>query len=344
MEERFEVADHGVIWSFPARGRVMLELSSGEEGGFFRMERSRCGKFGESSALPRKFRLHRSEDGALAELETMSVIPFGCEYQVERACRVCSGVAELVSDFSAVNSGKVDGVELGALVFSGESALVEFLVFGEDEFRRCAPPYSGVLYAGAEPLLMLRVVSASGRRVEYALGADVWRHRGAMRIDGASSYCELGVADGALRLTRRVLAYDADTEPVRRSWRYTELLGWDDGGAEFPPAGEGDFELPGCAMGPAVSRELRRIVRRADRSLVWRGAEPGICADAAHTGRSGREDLEHFDLAEYLADWRWANRELAKRGYGFSIVPAAGNKFAGSVIVNKLAGVPGKLQ
>ena len=70
MEERLEVADHGVIWNFPARGRVMLELASGEEAGFFRMERSRCGKFGESSALPRKFRLHRSEDAAEVELES----------------------------------------------------------------------------------------------------------------------------------------------------------------------------------------------------------------------------------------------------------------------------------
>lgn len=343
MEDRFEVADHGVVWRFSARGKNVLELSADAAGGFFRMERSRCGKFGELSALPRKFRLHRSVDGMAAELESESVIPFGCEYLVARTCRVSSGVAELVSDFSAVNCGRVDGVELEPVVFAGEWKSVEMLVFGEEKFRRISAPSTGCLYSGAEPPLMLRVVFASGRRCEFALGCDVWRHRGAMRINGAHSEYELVADSDGIRLSRRVLIYAPETEPERRSWRYSALIGWDNGDAALrPPDGEA-FELPGCAMSASVRRELRRIARRAAGSLVWRNVEPGVCFDPAHAGRAGRAELEHFDLAEYLEAWRWANRELTRRGRGFRIVPSEDGLFAGSVIMRRLSEATGEL-
>ena len=169
MEERFEVADNGAVWKFPSRGKNVLELSSAEEGCFFRMERSKCGKFGELSALPRKFRLHRSADNASAELETESVIPFGCEYLVARECRISSGAAELISDFSAVNFGKVDGIELEPVVFSGDWQTLELLVYGEKKFRSFAAPRSGVLYSGPEPPLLLRAAfSAAALRIAVA--------------------------------------------------------------------------------------------------------------------------------------------------------------------------------
>lgn len=343
MEERFEVADRDVIWRFPARGKTALELASAGDSGFFRMERAKCGKFGELSALPEKFRLHRSGDGASAELETESTIPFGCEYRVARECRISSGVAELVSDFSAVNFGRVDGIELEPVVFSGAWSRAELLVFGEEKPRGFSAPESGVLYSGPEPPLLLRVTFASGRRGELALGSDVWRHRGASRIPGAHAEYELRADAESLRLTRRVLVYDPETEAERRAWRFTVLIGWDDGRGAFPGECGESFELAGCAMSAHARRELRRIVRRAAGTLVWRNAAPEVCFCAAHTGRSGKNGLEHFDLAEYLAAWRWANRELVRRGGGFSIVPAENSEFSDSVIMGRLADFPGEL-
>ena len=343
MEERFEVADNGAVWKFPSRGKNMLELSSANTGCFFRMERSKCGKFGELSALPRKFRLHRSADDASAELETESVIPFGCEYLVARECRISSGAAELISDFSAVNFGRVDGIELEPVVFSGDWRSLELLVYGEKKIRSFAAPRSGVLYMGAEPPLLVRAVFASGLRCEFALGADLWRHRGASRIAGAHSEYQLCADSDGVKLLRRVLFYEPEVEPERRSWRYTVLVGWDDGKVGPEPSGEG-FELPGCAMSPASRRQLRHIVRRAEGNIVWRNAAPGVCFDSAHTGRAGASELEHFDLAEYLTAWRWANRELAKRGFGLSVAAAEKNIFADSVTMRRLAGAFGALK
>ena len=73
MEESFEVADNGAVWKFTSRGKNVLELSADGAGCLLRLERSKCGKFGELSALPRKFRLHRSADDLAAVLETESV-------------------------------------------------------------------------------------------------------------------------------------------------------------------------------------------------------------------------------------------------------------------------------
>ena len=127
----------------------MLELSGGADGALC-MERAKCGKFGELSALPDKFRLHRSEDGCSADVESSGVIPFGCEYRVSREFSLTPGCAVLTSDISAVNFGKVDGIELEPVVFCGGWNSVEFLIFGEERFRRVEHGVDGVIYSGDE--------------------------------------------------------------------------------------------------------------------------------------------------------------------------------------------------
>ena len=342
MEQRIDIADHGVVWGFPARGKRVLELCGGA-GEFFRLERVKCGKFGELSALPEKFRLHRTGDGCEAEVETDGVIPFGCEYRVARNCRITSGTAILTTDVSAVNFGRVDGVELEPAVFSGAWRSIEFMLFGEPAFRRVEAPQNGVVYAGAEVPLMIRVEFCSGMRAELALGADVWRHRGARRIAGAFSEYELHAAAGEIRFSRRVLAYAPEVEVERRPWRYTTLLGWDDGNSGVPPGGT-SFGLAGCALSSAVRRELRRLVRHSSGTLIWRDAAPGICAASAHVARAGRGELEHFDLEELLADWRWANRQLRGSGAAMVVIPRADGAFADSVIMNRISGAMPELE
>lgn len=339
VEDRFDIADDGAVWGFPRRGKNFLELSRDGGAAFFRLGRVKCGKFGGSSALPEKFRLHRSGDGVEFELEYSGVIPFGCEYRVMRDCRVSGGCISLTTDISAVTGGKVDGIELEPLTFCGDMNKVEFLIFGEEKFRESKLSASGTLYAGGEVPLMLRVTYADGGRCEAALGGDVWRHRAAAAIPGAVSEYELTASGGELKLTRRVLKYDAETEPERRPWRFNTLIGWNDGRPTPAPCGEA-FELPGCAMSAASRRNLRSLVRRSERSLNWRDVAPSVCGESAHVSRSGRGNLAHFDLDELLAAWRWANRQLGKNSSHLILTPKPGGLFADSVILGNLGRPP----
>ena len=68
--------------AFPA-GKECIEVRVGEKP-VLTLGRSGCGNFGELSALPEVFRLHRSEDGFSAELESSGTIPFGTEFEVKR--------------------------------------------------------------------------------------------------------------------------------------------------------------------------------------------------------------------------------------------------------------------
>ena len=342
VEDRFDIADNGVLWSFPLRGKSVLELSRAGGSAFFALGRVKCGKFGELSVLPEKFRLHRSDDGAEAEVESSGVIPFGCEYRVVRDCRVSCGCASLTTDIAAVTGGRVDGMDLEPPTFTGELTRAEYLIFGEKEFRRVELPASGVLYSGSEAPLMIRAAYADGKRCEMALGADVWRHRAARSIAGAEAEYVIAASERELKLTRRVLKYAPEVEPERRPWRFTILIGWDDGAKNGVADGEA-FELPGCAMSATSRRDLRVLVRRSEKPLVWREAAPSVCGDAAHVSRAGRGEVAHFDLEELLAAWRWGNRQLAKKGAHLTLAPAADGVFADSVILNNLGRPAGKL-
>ena len=334
MEDLYTISDRGAAWTFRARGGQVLELSGGADGAL-RLGRVKCGKFGELSALPDKFRLHRSEDGCLSELESSGVIPFGCEYRVERGISVTPGCAVVTEDISAVNFGRVDGIELEPISFSGDWEYVEFLIFGEETFRRVERGTDGVAYSGDELPLMVRVAFASGRRIEFAAGSDVWRHRADRRIGGASALFEIAVSASEVKITRLVLAYGAEVEPERRPWRFTSLIGWSDCADASPAEGEA-LSFAACALDPKVRRELRNAVRRASSPLVWCGVSPRICREAAHAARSGRGDFEHFDLEELIADWRWANRTLRKKALSLRMTPDPGSVFADSVILNAL--------
>ena len=342
MEERYEIDDLGAVWSFRARGKHVLELSGGADGALL-VERAKCGKFGELSALPDKFRLHRSEDGCCAEVESSGVIPFGCEYRVSRGFSLTPGCAVMTTDISAVNFGKVDGIELEPVTFCGEWECVEFLIFGEERFRRVERGADGAVYSGDELPLMIRVTFASGRRLEFSAGADIWRHRAAKRIAGASAGFVIAVSADEVRFTRRVLAYAPEVEPERRPWRFTSLIGRSDGMEVAPTDGE-ELSFPACAMDAKVRRELRSAVRRASAPLVWRDVSPRICREAAHASRNGRGELEHFDLEELVADWRWANRLLRKKGLSLRMSPDARSIFADSVLVGILGGALEELE
>ena len=335
MEELYEIADRGAAWTFRARGKQVLELSGGADGALC-LERAKCGKFGELSVLPDKFRLHRSEDGCSADVESSGVIPFGCEYRVSREFSLTPGCAVLTSDISAVNYGRVDGIELEPVAFRGAWKFVEFLIFGEERFRRVERGTDGIIYSGGELPLLIRVAFASGRRIEFAAGADVWRHRAAQRLAAASAGFEIAVTPAEVRFTRMVLRYASDAEPERRPWRFTSLIGWSDDAGTSPAEGE-SLSFSACALDAKVRRELRNAVRRAAAPLVWRDVAPRICREAAHVARNGRGDFEHFDLEELVADWRWANRLLRKDGRSLRLVPDPRGIFADSVILSVLS-------
>ena len=73
------------------------------------------------------------------------------------------------------------------------------------------------------------------------------------------------------------------------------------------------------------------------------GAAPELCLDAAHLGRAGKGELEHFDLEDYFAFYLWGNHQLAGRGDSFTMLPAPECRFAGSAAVKNLGRAPRKL-
>ena len=97
-----------------------------------------CATFSELSALPKSFRRHASSDGLSASVESRSVIPFGCEYEVRREIELWDGCGTLTVDVAAVNHGAVGDLSLGEVSFPGPWTQLEFLLWGETEFRSVA--------------------------------------------------------------------------------------------------------------------------------------------------------------------------------------------------------------
>ena len=112
-----------------------------------------------------------------------------------------------------------------------------------------------------------------------------------------------------------------------------------DSGCRVPVKGGGVAGLP-CLASPAGRKFIRNLVRRASGSLVLTGAAPELCLDAAHLGRAGKGELEHFDLEDYFAFYLWGNHQLAGRGDSFTMLPAPECRFAGSAAVRNLGRAP----
>ena len=146
-----------------------------------------CAAFSELSALPKSFRRHASSDGLSASVESRSVIPFGCEYEVRREIELWDGCGTLTVDVAAVNHGAVGDLSLGEVSFPGPWTQLEFLLWGETEFRSVAlTGEEQEFHHSPEIPVMIRLSDGAGCVVEFAVGSDLWRHRAGFRTPGAA--------------------------------------------------------------------------------------------------------------------------------------------------------------
>lgn len=331
-----------------------------------RTGRAGCAAFSELSALPKSFRRHASSDGLSASVEARSVIPFGCEYEVRREIELWDGCGTLTVDIAAVNHGAVGDLSLGEVSFPGPWTKLEFLLWGEKKFRavELLAGEEREFHHSPEIPVMIRLSDGAGCVVEFAAGSDLWRHRAGFRTPGATGEFTLTGSAEEVRFSRQILRYEPEVEPEKRPWRFSSLIAWrtgndpepepegervdlaaaelPDSGRRVPAEGEGAAALP-CLASPAGRKFIRNLVRRASGSLVLTGAAPELCLDAAHLGRAGKGELEHFDLEDYFAFHLWGNHQLAGRGDSFTMLPAPECRFAGSAAVKNLGRAPRKL-
>lgn len=348
----------GTVFS---EGDAVFELTAGCRP-LLRFGRARCGGFSEEGALLKKFRLHASLDSLSASIDTASVIPFGCEYLVSRELEMVAGLALWTISIRAVTGGIVNAVELEPVTFPGPWRTIEFLIYGEKDFRQFSLGKTGTdFYRGRELVLSVRLTAEDDTKVEFHAGGDLWRHRTAMhRPEVLGEYALFGNADQVV-LTRNVFAFQADTIIEKRPWKFRNSFAWslvrnapdapenetvlDFAAAPLPESGRrircgGKPDPHPCLTSPTARRIFRDFVRHSASNLRIEGLIPGCCCAAAHLERPGKKELEHLDLDDCIHFYLWGNRQLAQRGHHLRIAPAMEGAFVKSVCTANLGEPP----
>ena len=304
------------------RGKQVLSLSVA---GKVRLKLGQmiCGKFAPSATMGVKMRCHRSEDALEAALETESVIPFGCEYLIGNKIVVADGVLDVTGSIRPLNSGAVGDLDIGDIEFPGSVTHVEMTLV-DGKTKSFSGGKFGELYCAEEPPLSLKLTFDDGVVCEYCTGFDWWRHCAAKNIaEAKAEFSILWNSDG-VSFSRRVFIYDPEAETIeKRPWKFNTLFAWMAPGAEREKLPESALEkIDGCPLSGAFRRELRRRVRKSENDFILSADIGLVCDDAAHLDRKNQVSIRHYDPAEYLADYLWANHLLDRRGNFFAIAPA----------------------
>ncbi len=318
MGEAAQIFGNGWELRLAGRGKYALELSVGGVARA-RFGRVGCGKFSELGSLDRKLRVHRTRDNLSVSAEMVNRVPFGCEYEIERQLTVADGLLDLTTAVAAVNFGRVGDLALEELSFPGAVA-AELVLAGDPAPRRWENP-AGELYCGAAAPLGVTVTFADGFRCQYLVGFDLWRHLAAERIAGANAEFRLTGENNELRLQRQVLRYDEGVEPEKRPWKFNALLVWMSDEFIAESVADEEFTLNGCPLSGIYRREFRRKLRVSPGNLRLISEVGKVCSEAAHLDRAGQGQLPHFDAAEYLRNYLWANNLLYAKGGEFTICP-----------------------
>lgn len=337
IADMLKITTSGINFAAYASGDNSIEVSShGKE--FFHLGHIRTAGFDGALTLPEKLRCHRTNDNLCAEFDSVSVIPFGCEYRVKRHWTLFSNIALLNCDITADNGGTIRDLELEPVEIMLAPEKIEFLIRGESALRTVENA-SGIIYSGPAPVLMLRVSGRHGNKVEYVCGDDIWRHCAAEKIAGVSSDYQIAVENGKTVLTRKVLIASEEAVMEKRPWKFKSIFSWSTPETSAVQCGENaeKFSVPGCFASSAAHRELRKVVRAtgSGRTLVMQGKFPVICHDPAHLERPAKNPVEHSDLGAAALDYLWANRELAKRGSRL-IMESNSTLYGDSVVLSNL--------
>lgn len=343
IADKLSVCSGGNRFTAFSSGGVAVE-AAGANGEFFRVGRIGVAGFNGTLALPEKLRCHRTNDNLCAEFDSVSVIPFGCEYHIKRHWTLFNNIALLNCDIAADNGGVVRDLELEPVEFLLPAAKVEFLVYGEDA-PRCVENPRGEIYSGSALILMVRVISPRGDQAEYVCGDDAWRHRSAEKIAGASSLFRICAENGSVVLTRNVLITPEEVVMEKRPWKFKSIFSWRSGDTRSdsdPGKAVKDFTINECFASAGAHREMRKVVRSTGENTMLRlsGAFPRLCSDPAHLERPAKSPVEHSDLGAAAADYLWANRELAKRNSALT-VNSASALYGEAVVLANLKSQPG---
>ncbi|MBE6363075.1 MAG: hypothetical protein E7054_05415 [Lentisphaerae bacterium] len=337
IADMLKITTSGINFAAYASGDNSIEVSTAEQD-FLNLGQIRTAGFDGALSLPEKLRCHRTNDNLCAEFDSVSVIPFGCEYRVKRHWTLFSNIALLNCDITADNGGTIRDLELEPVEIMLAPEKIEFLIRGESALRTVENA-SGIIYSGPAPVLMLRVSGRHGNKVEYVCGDDIWRHCAAEKIAGVSSDYQIAVENGKTVLTRKVLIASEEAVMEKRPWKFKSIFSWSTPETSAVQCGENaeKFSVPGCFASAAAHREIRKVVRAAgnDRTLVMQGEFPVICHDPAHLERPAKNPVEHSDLGAAALDYLWANRELAKRGSRL-IMESNSTLYGDSVVLSNL--------
>ena len=320
-----------------AAGDNSIEVSSSGQN-FFNLGNIRTAGFDGALSLPEKLRCHRTNDNLCAEFDSVSVIPFGCEYLVKRHWTLFSNIALLNCDIAADNGGTIRDLELEPVEFMLDAEKIEFRLAGEKSIRSVEKP-SGEIYNGNALVLMLRVTDKCGIQAEYICGDDLWRHQAAGKLEGVSANYQISVDNGKTILTRKVLIASEEAVMEKRPWKFKSIFSWSTSAAPEIQTSENaeNFSVPGCFASSAAHREIRKVVRAAsgNKTLVLQGEFPIICHDPAHLERPAKNPVEHSDLGAAALDYLWANRELAKKNSSL-IMKSNSTLYGNSVVLSNL--------
>lgn len=309
------------------RGKRVLTLSIAGKARL-RLNQMICGKFAPAATMGEKMRYHRSEDDLEAELELTSVIPFGCEYLISNRIVVADGLLDITGSIRALNSGVIGDLDIGAIEFLDRIESVQITPTGSEKRQIFSGDFSGELYRGDAPPLNIQVVFADGVRCEYCTGFDVWRHCAAAKIPGAEAEFAISGNRTSLTFDRKVFIYGEEAEITeKRPWKFNTLFSWIT--PDLPEAADPDVvpqTIDGCPLSGVFRREFRRRLRKSEGDFLLSADVGKICDDASHLERKNQQSVRHYDPAEYLADYLWANHLLDRRGNSFAIVPDNGEK------------------
>lgn len=336
--DRLKIYDGNFQIEFPLRGKhSIVLLHNGKK--VFSCGRVLCGKFSEVGALEKKFRMHPNQDELSAEIESTNVIPFGCEYEISRDINTASHFLRITEDIRAVNFGRVGNVTLEEVRFPADVQSLEYLVYGEDSFRKVSyDALSGTVYDGSEPVVMASVTLSDGTKVDFGCGSDIWRLRSAAALDGVDSKFSIICEEDEIVLRRLPLIYGEDTEIEQRPWRFKSIVSWRGADEEIEKiSGEAsEFVNAPCMLAPAARRDFRRKIRRSGTDAVCTESVPALCMDASYLEKPEKRELCHFDLEEYITSYVWANRQLNKIGkkFVFSFAPGL---FSNTAAVSNLS-------
>ena len=316
-----------------------------ECGALFRGERKilsigriRTGKFDEALGLAEKLRKHFANDRISARADSLNVIPFGCEYQVQRHWNFAGDTGELTVDIAADNGGRISDLSLEDIFFPGRISEVKYLLDGENTM--CSSNGKGVIYSGSRLPVMVQVTFADGVKAEFYNGDDFWRYRCAENYPGGSALHTLTLDDSGLRWQRQVLLLPEDAVVEKCPRRFKAMFAADSGSQA--PDGE-KFTFSGCFASPAGHRDFRNFIRKLapGTNAVLEVTGQWCCTQGNHVSRPGRT-VQHGMLGELFDEYIWGNSIMARKG-GSLRINAAVSAMEDSIICRNLQNIPAEL-